>query len=485
MKITIKAKLVNVSKETDTTLSHMMLIYCTAMRFSFKRLLESAITGELEKLVSAKYGLNIRQAKDAVEEARQTIASQKELVKLNYANYTKKAESAEKAFNRKNLSDAKRKRLDAKLDKRKKKQAYYKSLIDVDTIPPVVFGTKKLFHERCKGNISKQEWQDARNNRLLSRGDKTLSGNPNLRIIVNNDGVFLEVSTLERTQNNRAVKIQIPLYLPQKLSKKTGAVNGRDYRTMMFDYLKTGEAYQVELIKRDGEYYCHITIDESKIREYKTIHTGHTGLVGIDTNPDGLALTLISRDGNYLKSTYLRQHELKYARSDRRENLCGELAKQAVEYAKQHNCGVAVEDLRFSKDKDVSSKFARISHQFIYKKLLLAIIISCIRAGVELIQVKPQYTSKIGLYKYYHQYGIGVHNGAAMAIARRAYGLKEKIPKPLRDKLIKDADGFNTKTEWGKWAAIDKAIKKALQNNKMKGGTGFWQRDRKTILRAV
>ena len=129
MKITIKAKIVNVSKETNATLSHMMLIYCTAMRFSFKRLLEGAITGELEKLVSAKYGLNIRQAKDAVEEARQTIASQKELVKLNYANYTKKAENVEKALNRKNLSDTKRKRLEVKLDKRKRKQAYYKGYV--------------------------------------------------------------------------------------------------------------------------------------------------------------------------------------------------------------------------------------------------------------------------------------------------------------------------------------------------------------------
>ena len=349
----------------------------------------------------------------------------------------------------------------------------------------MVFGTKKLFHERCKGSISKQEWQDARNNRLLSRGDKTKSGNPNLRVIANDDGTFLEISTLERTSSNRAVKIQTPLYLPQKPSKKTGAVNGRDYRAMMLDYLKTGEAYQAELIKRDGQYYCHITIDESKIREYKTIHTGHTGLIGIDANPDGLALTLISRDGNYLKSTHLKQHELKYARSGRRENLCGELAKQAAEYAKQHNCGIAVEDLRFSKDKDVSSKFARISHQFIYRKLLLALIIACIRAGVELIQVKPQYTSKIGLYKYCHQYGLNTHNGAAMAIARRAYGFREKIPKPLRGKLIEDADGFNAKTEWGKWAAVDKTIKKTLNNYKQKGGTGFWQRDRKTILRAV
>ena len=96
---------------------------------------------------------------------------------------------------------------------------------------------------------------------------------------------------------------------------------------MMLDYLRTGEAYQVEIIKKDGEYHCHITIDETKIRDYPLQHTRHAGLIGIDTNPDGFALTAISRDGNYLKSAYLFQPELKDARSNRRENLCGELAK--------------------------------------------------------------------------------------------------------------------------------------------------------------
>ena len=37
---------------------------------------------------------------------------------------------------------------------------------------------------------------------------------------------------------------------------------------MILDYLLTGEAYKVELIRKNGKIYCHITIDESKLREY-------------------------------------------------------------------------------------------------------------------------------------------------------------------------------------------------------------------------
>jgi len=476
MKITIRAVLVDVTEDISEILTYMMLIFCSAVRFSFKRLLESAKPNDLEKSVAAKYGLNIRQAKDAVENARQTISSQKELLKMHYEDYTKKVKAIEKLLAKENLSKRKRESLQKKLEKRKRKLAYYKSFIDSGTIPPVVFGTKKLFIERCKGNITKEEWQAARNNRIYSRGDKTKQGNPNLRIVLDSAGqVYLEVSTLQKTQNNRAVKIHTPIYLPQKLSKKTGLVNGRDYRQMMLEYLKTGEAYQVELIKKNGKYYCHITFDESKINDYKQLYTGHFGMIGVDTNPDGFGVTLISRDGNFKESLYLRQPELQYARSSRRGNLCGELSKQIVTYAIKNECAVAIEDLKFRNDRDVGTKFSRIKHQFIYRTLLTMLEIACIRANIEVIKVKPQFTSKIGLYKYLHQYGLDIHNAAAMVIARRAYGFIEKVPIILKDKLICYKASFGKKTEWAQWAIINNIIKK-------KGGAGFWLQNRKQIL---
>jgi len=476
MKITIRAFLPDISEEVDEILSDMMIKFCSALRYSFKRLLESVMPNDLEKIVAAKYGLNIRQAKDAVEEARQTIASQKELLKLNYDNYTKKVKAIEKLLAEDNLTERKRCALQKKLEKRRRKQAYYKGFIETGTIPPVVFGTKELFIKRCKGEITKEVWQAARNNRIYSRGDKTKGGNPNLRIVIDSDNqTYLEISTPARTETNRAVKIQMPVYLPQKLSKKTGKINGRNYRSIMLDYLKTGEAYKVELIRKNRRYYCHITIDETKIMEYKPLCTGHCGIAGVDTNPDGFAVTLINKDGNYKQSVYFKQPELQYASSNRRENLCGELAKKVVNYALENECAIAIENLRFSDDKDVSRKFSRIKHQFIYRKLLTMLETACVRAGIEVTKVKPQFTSKIGLYKYCHQFGLYIHNAAAMVVARRAYGYKERVPQILKDKLIPYKTSFEKKTEWGQWAIIHNILKK-------KGGTGFWIQNRKQIL---
>ncbi|WBW96503.1 IS200/IS605 family accessory protein TnpB-related protein [Oceanirhabdus sp. W0125-5] len=460
MKTTMRAILINLNDEDKSIIDHMMLVFCTAIRFSFKRLLEGEIKkGDLEKLVAKKYSLNIRQVKDAVENARQIIASQKELLKDNIDNYKTKIKTIEKQLKKDNLSSKKKNTLLSKLDKRKRRLAYFQSFSDKKTIPPLIFGGKDMLLRRCKGLISNEEWKDCRNNRFYSRGDKTKKGNPNLRVIIKNDMSYLEISTLEKTQNNRAIKIQVQIYLPQKLSKKTGKINGNNYRDMFLDHLQMGEAYQVEVIRKNGKYYAHITFELPKV---DTLYTGHNGIIGIDTNPDGLALTMIDNQGNYKWNTYLKQGELQYARSNRRENLCGELAKQVILIAKTYGCGIAVEDLKFKNDKDVHCKFARIKHQFIYSKLLTMLELSCIREGVEIVKVKPQFTSKIGLYKYCHQYGMVVHNGAAMVIARRSYEFKERVPKLLVDKLIDDKEKFNEYNEWKKWSVINKNIKRKV-----------------------
>lgn len=106
---------------------------------------------------------------------------------------------------------------------------------------------------------------------------------------------------------------------------------------MVLDYLETSEAYQVELIKKEGKIYVHITIDEARLKEYKEIHTIGSGVIGIDTNSDGFALTGLDNNLNYKESTYLKQHELLYARSNRRNNLCGELVKEVIDIAKENN----------------------------------------------------------------------------------------------------------------------------------------------------
>lgn len=479
LKTTLKAILTDLTNEQKALIDHMMLVFCTAIRYSFKRQLEGQVIGELEKVVAHKYSLNIRQAKDAVESARQTIVSQHELVKLYHGNYRKKVEALVKKLKNPKLTERKLKALTTKLAKRQRKLDYWTEFLTSKTFPPVTFGTKEMFLRRCKGLISKQEWNDRRNNRIYSRGDKSKGGNPNLRVVFKDRVSFLEVSTLEKSMKNRAIKVLIPIYLPQKLSKKTGKVNGIHYRQLFMDSLERGEAYQVELIKREGKYYAHITFEEL---EKKVIYTGHLNMIGVDTNPDGFGLTRIDNKGNYQGHIYLKQHELTFCRSNRRTNLCGELVRAAVDSAKVRQCGIAAEDLKFKADSDVMTKLARVSNQFVYSTLLQMLHRSCLRNGIEFVKVKPQFTSKIGLYKYCHQYGLDVHNGAALVIARRSYGFTEAVPKLLRHKLIKKPKVFSQTNEWSQWGEISKQVNTLFKKRKEVNTPGLWLVRRKILL---
>jgi len=170
-----------------------MARYCSAIRWSFKRLLEGQETQEIRQLVQAKFELNSRQANDAVNDAQAVITSQRELVRIHLENSRARVE-----FTKKRIAEAKSPRkiakLQKRLDKEQRKHAKWQHYFDTKTFPPVVFGGKKLFQERCKGNISKEEWQEARSKRYLSRGDKTKGGNLNTRIYTVGDAIYLDIA---------------------------------------------------------------------------------------------------------------------------------------------------------------------------------------------------------------------------------------------------------------------------------------------------
>ena len=63
---------------------------------------------------------------------------------------------------------------------------------------------------------------------------------------------------------------------------------------------------------------------------------------------------------------------------------------------------------------------------FAYGKVISGIKAAAFRAGVEVIEVNPAYTSVIGAVNHAQIKGISVHQGAAFAIARRGLGLSER-----------------------------------------------------------
>jgi len=461
VKTTVRGVILQLTEVQKTFLDNLINRYCAAVRWSFKRLLEGCKTQDIRLAAQSKFSLNSRQANDTVYDAQATISSQKELVKLNYANAKKKVE-----FTRKRLEKARSSRssanLQRRLDKEERKLAFWQKHLDIGTFPPVVFSGKKLFHERCKGNITREQWQEARSNRYLSRGDKTKGGNLNARLCTKDGNIYLDIATdpIETAKSIRYNRMTVPVYLAHKPSKKTGRINGRNYRQMVLDYLKTGGAYQVEILCENGRYYVHVTIEE----EVPVPSTTYNGAIGVDTNPDGLGITHIDYLGQFKETLWLPQGEWTYARSNRRDNVIGEAAALVVKMAKQANRAIAVEDLAFKDDKSVTAKFNRMRHGFVWSKFLQMVERSATREGVPLAKAPPPFTSIIGTLKYQQQYGISSHEAAAYTIARRGLGYSiESVPKRLVQKYIKKKERFPELNNWKQWSSIKKAAVSAIK----------------------
>ncbi|WP_284679522.1 hypothetical protein [Aceticella autotrophica] len=257
----------------------------------------------------------------------------------------------------------------------------------------------------------------------------------------------------------RAPHVEGRLWLPDK------------YRSKVYELLLSGAPYTVELIKgKDDRYRAHISF---VLTSPNLVTNPDYGYLGMDTNPDGVALANVSYTGqpkpwaknfnvSYPKALhkfdgefqvkihpngflYIKIPELSYSCGYRRTYLIGVLAKIVVDIAKTLGKPIALENLKFGKPMNTNKKFNRMAANFPFKKMVEAVIRRAFKEGVGVKQVWPIHTSTIGYWKYKKKYGITIHHAAALVIARRALNYKEHITKELKQKVQVFKEKLNQK----------------------------------------
>jgi len=407
-----------ISEDERKDVDGEMRLFQCALRTAFNRLLEGMNKGDVEKLVSRMFNINSRYAKDAVMQAQSIIRSQEELVKQHKEEKERTIKELRKK--RENISsEDKRESISAKIEQIIEEVAVLEQHIENSTIPLVIFGGRENFEKRRDGKLSNADWKNLRNNKLYSRGDKSKEGgNLNTRIEIVDDGFSLSVAISH--------KVESPKTAPRVTGKLWIDVR---HRERLREHLEDGGIYSIELIRGiDNKYRVHITFDEFVTIE--VVSFSH-GAIGVDVNPDSIALTETDSEGNLRNCQFLALPELTYSRTTKRDNLIGEVAKEIVLIALARGKGLVIESLNFVK-KNKGKQFNRMSHNFVYRRLLESIERRATKCGVAIKQVHPAYTSIIGKYKYATDYGLSFHQAAALVIARRGLGFRERIPKKIQ-----------------------------------------------------
>lgn len=262
--------------------------------------------------------------------------------------------------------------------------------------PNALFGGKRAWRDLQSGRLSKEEWQARRNNTLYSRGDRTKQGNPNLRIVGD------ELWVNDPTERGRWIRGRLWLNEATDLN-----------------------CYEVRIQRKDGKFKVTVSWD-AKTAPVAT--TDGYGVVGLDVNPDGVAVVETNADGCPLSISYVHSGRAVFARRGKRTYDVRKLAVEVAEKAQAASKHIVIERLKFKHKPSRNRRFNRMRHNFLHRQMVEAIKSRAARCGVGVVEVSPAFTSVIGNLKYADQYGgMNRHTAAALVIARLGMGLKEVV----------------------------------------------------------
>ncbi len=314
----------------------------------------------------------------------------------------------------------------------------------------VIFGGRKYWDKLIKNEISNDEWKFKRDNQIYVRGDKTKKGNPNIRLLNKNGGFYLRV-----TIGNRKFE-EHKLFVPAKFEEQLVSLFG------------SGNPYNVRLIKKGSQHYKMVI--DYEVENPQTVIDFSNGVIGVDVNPDRVAISDIRRDGNLINSFSVLNNRMFFASTNKRDYEIGCIVKQIMQYALNRNKGIVFENLKFKKEfENQGRRFNRIKSNFVWKKLLTLLERKCIENGIQYKKVNPAFTSVIGKFKYQKMYNLSIHESASYIIGRRGLGFNEKLslykyPSKYVKEVVFDLAGNKTKRihSWASWRKLRDNYKKAV-----------------------
>lgn len=392
----------------------------------------NAIFSELMGKISSVLELNkdyLKDTEDKVNSLTKTIKSkQKTLDSL-----IKKSKEKELLFIEKtNSSNLKTKiyYLKKRLNKANKKLVKLQTIANTGNVQ-LCFGSSKLFRQQyligTDNNLTefrthadwKKAWIESRNKSFILLGSSDEAyGNQNCQIShVENNIYELKVNIMpkEPKLKDRYITFKIELH-NDKLGLIGNAIKSNN-QSLTYRFYKDS---------KNKTYKVFISLDKSK-QQPKIISNKLLGTIGIDINADHLSITEVDRYGNLLKC-YDLSLNLKDKTSNQSLDNIACAVKQITDYVASKNKPIVIEKLDFSQKKkelksyinDAKNKDYNVMlSSFAYRKIIELIKSRSYDKGIEVIEVNPAYTSKIGKFKYQNKYKLTTHQAASFVIARR------------------------------------------------------------------
>ena len=294
-----------------------------------------------------------------------------------------------------------------------------------------IFGSKDLWKKQFNlkannyGSHSawREDWELARNYNFLVLGSKDeITGNQSCQLELNIDGSY-------------DLELKLPTNFPAKHLQIKNLVftYGREIIDQVYYQNQNKKDRQAITYRFHKDHKGWIVTLTTELAAKELVTNGHCGVLGVDLNPDHLAVTETDRYGNPV-GIYTFPLELKDKSHHQSLAIIGVASKQLVELAKTLKKPLVVEILDFEAKKAAlaashSPQYAQMLSSFAYSATLRMLKSRAYRYGVEVVDVDPAYTSLIGLLKFKKHYGLTTHHAAALVIGRRCHHRSERLPR--------------------------------------------------------
>ena len=268
----------------------------------------------------------------------------------------------------------------------------------------VIFGSKKLFLERCQHKISKEDFQEQKFIPLYIVGEKLHHGNRKVAIDLENNKILLKLNK----------QTQIELIIP-----KVSSNNHKLYLKKLDELTKIN---QLPLTFSINQEYIFLTFDELKLTGIHEIKKKNNRIMSLDLNPNYVGYSIINwvnkdkykivKTGMFSlleinkKENKVRKNFKRFERNEQHQYLKNkrnheivEVIKKLVNIAKSHNVeSFSVEKLKISpKDHRRGKKYNRLCNNNWNKNLFRNQLVKRLKFyDIKFYEVLPQYSSFIG-----------------------------------------------------------------------------------------
>ncbi len=353
------------------------------------------------------------------------------------------------------------------------------------------FGSRQLFRAQFTLGTNgygshgdwKRDWTAARNNQFFVLGsqDET-AGNQTCQARCSPDGSLTLRLRLPDALGGKTLEIPGVRFAYGQDQIEAALASGQRVSTITKTgkrgTKRTGAALSYRFVRDDTGWRVFVSVEARPVAQTTS---RLAGAIGVDINADHLAVSETDRFGN-LVAHWRIDLNLYGKTHDQAKALIGDAVVEVARLAQVAGKPLVIERLNFAKKKAeleaVDPALARMLSSFACNRILSNLKAAAFRAGVEVIEVNPAYTSVIGSVNHAQVRGISVHMGAALAIARRGLGGSEK---PIKRSLVVPArnGGHVTfvlpvrnraKHVWSQWSAIRTQLKAAHVAHVRSGG---------------